>query len=122
MSLDTSTCFVAHLLWRISSLTITAIPTGALVSVLSVLSIGACLKFLEAKFDIRPPTSASTSGRLKDNVEIMFGLSAAFVAGAGLVAYMLARLLLLAQAIVLLRKQPDSAFYAVDWTHFFPHL
>jgi len=45
-----------------------------------------------------------------------------FLAGAGLVAYMLARLLLLTQAIMLLRKQPESAFYAINWTNFLPHI
>lgn len=46
----------------------------------------------------------------------------AFLAGTGLVAYMLARLLLLTQAIILLRKQPESAFYAINWADFLLHI
>ena len=47
---------------------------------------------------------------------------AVFLVGAALVAYMLARLLLLTQAIMLLRKQPESAFYAINWANFLPHI
>lgn len=36
--------------------------------------------------------------------------------------YMLLRLTLLIEAIVLLRKQPASVFLVVDWTKFVPHL
>ena len=112
-----------RLLWRIGSLTITAIPTGTLFVILSVLFIRVCLKFVKENLNTPLPTSKiSPSGSVRENVEVIFGLLAAFLAGAGLVAYMLARLLLLAQAVVLLSKQPDSAFYAIDWTHFFPHL
>ena len=38
-----------------------------------------------------------------------------------LLAYILARLLLIVQALVLLREQPASAFQTVDWTKFVPH-
>ena len=36
--------------------------------------------------------------------------------------YVPARLSLIAQALALLRNQPPSAFVAVDWTKYFPHL
>ena len=39
-----------------------------------------------------------------------------------LVAYMVARLVLLSQAVILLREQPASAFHAVNWTRYFPHI
>ena len=53
-------------------------------------------------------------------MENMLGAIVVFLGGAALVAYMLARLLLLTQAIMLLRKQPESAFYAIDWADFLP--
>jgi hypothetical protein len=39
-----------------------------------------------------------------------------------LVVYVLARLSLLTQALVLLRRQPPSAYEAVDWSRFLPHI
>jgi len=39
-----------------------------------------------------------------------------------LTLYLLARLMLLYFAIALLRKQPESAYIAVDWSRFLPHL
>ena len=112
---------VEQLLWRIGSLTITAIPSGTLAFTLFLLFIGICLGFLKEVVGIRP-TTPSIPSRGNDSVEIILGVMVAFLGGAGLVAYMLARLLLLMQAVVLLRKQPDTAFYAINWTHFFPHL
>ena len=38
------------------------------------------------------------------------------------VVYMLARIILLIEAVVLLRKQPTSVFLVVDWTKFVPHI
>jgi len=38
-----------------------------------------------------------------------------------LLVYILARLLLIVQALVLLREQPASAFQTVDWIKFVPH-
>jgi hypothetical protein len=43
------------------------------------------------------------------------------LAAVQLLVYILARLLLIVQALVLLRKQPASAFHTVDWTRFIPH-
>ena len=84
---------VEQLLWRIGSLTITGFPTISLAVLLL------------DKFGIRIDLFTLTVLR-----------------GPGLVAYMLARVLLITQAVVLLRTQPESAFYAIDWTRFFPHL
>jgi len=39
-----------------------------------------------------------------------------------LVVYVLARLSLLIQALVLLRRQPTSAYVVVDWSRFLPHI
>jgi len=39
-----------------------------------------------------------------------------------LFTYVPARLSLIAQALALLRHQPPSAFVAVDWTKYIPHL
>jgi len=36
--------------------------------------------------------------------------------------YVLARLSLIGQALALLRHQPESAFLAVDWTKYIPHI
>ena len=111
---------VEQLLWRIGSLTITAIPAGAIAVILFFVFISICLVILGI-FGIHLE-NFSIPSEAEENVEIIMGMIAALVGGAALVAYMLARLLLLTQAVVLLRKQPDSAFYAIDWTHFFPHL
>ena len=46
----------------------------------------------------------------------------ALVLPTALVGYMVARLVLLSQAVVLLREQPASAFYAINWTGFLPHV
>jgi len=46
---------------------------------------------------------------------ICSAIVAALLAGTGLIAYMLARLLLL-------RKQLESAFYAINWANFLPHI
>ena len=46
----------------------------------------------------------------------------AIVLPTALVGYMAARLVLLSQAVILLREQPASAFYAINWTRFLPHI
>jgi len=62
------------------------------------------------------------AGMQPENMNIMVAASMEFVAVFGLIAYMLARTSLLVQAVVLLREQPESAFYVVDWTRFLPHV
>ena len=112
---------VERLLWRIGSLTITFIPSVPFVLALFVISITPLFEWLKRR---RYRLSFSVS--LPENVEEM--LMAILVTiggllvGAGLIAYMLARLLLLTQAVVLMRQQPESAFYAINWAHFLPHI
>jgi len=124
---------IEQLLWRIGSLTITLIPSVPLVFyalalfvLLVVVSIALLLDFLDGRygFHISIPSIS-----LPQSVKNVLGAVAmtllviiVFLGGAGLVAYMLARLLLLTQAIMLLRKQPESAFYAINWTNFLPHI
>jgi len=87
---------IEQLLWRVGSLAITSAP-----SILFV--FGLMIK--------------SSVGH-----ESMVWAMLKTVGGFLLVAYMLARLLLLTQAVVLLRKQPESAFYAINWADFLPHV
>ena len=94
---------IEQLLWRIGSLAITAIP--------SILFVFGLLKQYDGGFTIE-------SEMLGGMVVTVGG----FLVGAGLIGYMLARLLLLTQAIVLLRDQPESAFYAINWADFLPHI
>ena len=111
--------FPSHIeqsLWRIGSLTITAFPTGCLAFILFAVFVFLGQLFFENKLGVGIPATG-----VMDNVKIILGLMAAFVGGMGLAAYMFARLLLVTQAVVLLRKQPDSAFYAIDWSRFFLH-
>jgi hypothetical protein len=49
-------------------------------------------------------------------------LSLSFLMTALLFLYVPARLCLIAQALALLRNQPASAYAAVDWTKYIPHL
>jgi len=86
-------------LWRVASLAVTIIPIGviALVPIL-----GTILKILICNCG--------------DDV-FVFGTTSGIV----MFMYASARLLLLGQAIALLRHQPPSAFIAVDWTRFYPH-
>jgi len=120
---------IEQLLWRIGSLTITLTPSVPFVIVLVMLIVGApffLLRFLEKKYDF--PLSVPSFSLPQCVVTVLDVMLATlwaimvFLAGAGLVAYMLARLLLLMQAIVLLRKQPESAFYAINWANFLPHI
>ena len=94
---------VEQLLWRIGSFAITAIP--------SMLFVFGLLKKYGGGFIIQ-----------SDMLVVMVLTVGGFLVGAGLIGYMLARLLLLTQAIVLLRDQPESAFYAINWAYFLPHI
>ena len=94
---------IEQLLWRIGSLAITAIP-----SILFV--FGLMIQFGD-DFSFE-----------SEMLGAMVVTVLAFLIGAGLIGYMLARLLLLTQAVVLLRKQPESAFYAINWAYFLPHI
>jgi len=113
---------IEQLLWRIGSLTITLIPLVPFVFFAFLfLRI-----FLERRYGFHlsiPSISLPQSvGNALEAVTITLLVIITFLVGAGLVAYMLARLLLLTQAIMLLRKQPESAFYAINWANFLPHI
>ena len=113
---------IEQLLWRIGSLTITLIPSVPFVYYPLAL-IARLLKFLKGRYGFHlsiPFISLPQS--VKEAVAMTLVVIMVFLAGAGLVAYMLARLLLLTQAVMLLRKQPESAFYAINWSNFLPHI
>ena len=101
---------VEQLLWRIGSLTITALPLVFFTLVLCAF-IWYILDKLHEEFGIRfPDLNISIPRNLITVVGYMLGCIVAFLGGASLVGYMLARLLLLTEAIVLLRQQPENAF------------
>jgi len=116
---------IEQLLWRIGSLTITLIPSVPFVYYLLAL-IARLLKFLKGRYGFHLCIPFFSLPQSVQNVLLFVRLTLlviiAFLGGAGLVAYMLARLLLLTQAIMLLRKQPESAFYAINWSNFLPHI
>lgn len=91
------TPFEQHL-WRATSLAITVIP----------IVVAPIDWILENKFE-------NASGTL---VKYILDLIMTIL----LVGYVLARLSLIAQALALLRNQPPSAFLAVDWTKYIPHI
>ena len=78
-----------------------------------ILSVLVSMKFLKTKVRLRlSATNAGILQRVKESSQVVLVLVIYSLAGA--VAYMFARLLLLTQAVVLLRQQPDFAFYAID--------
>jgi len=101
---------IEQLLWRIGSLTITLTPPAS-----------ACIAFIII-FLVDKDYHLSLRQCVGTVMTDMLWAIVAFLGGAALVAYMLARLLLLTQAIMLLRKQPESAFYAINWANFLPHI
>jgi len=117
---------IEQLLWRIGSLTITLIPSAPLVIVLITAAFRFLPDFLCNKSDFRLSIpSISLPQCVKTVVDVIVSIVLAialFLGGSAIVAYMLARLLLLTQAIMLLRKQPESAFYAIKWANFLPHI
>jgi len=91
-------------LWRVASLLITVIPLVA----------GLVLSLNHHWGQLR-----SHDQRGEESKALKMLLYPAFIL---LVVYVLARLSLLIQALVLLRKQPTSAYVAVDWSRFLPHI
>ena len=86
-------------LWRVTSLTITIIP------------------FIVAPIDF-VLEHVQLEGRLGKMVRLTLDLIMTVL----LFVYVPARLSLIAQAVALLRDQPPTAFLAVDWTRFIPHV
>ncbi len=89
-------------LWRIASLAVTIIPIGVIPFTSLIFLIVQLLLIL--KFD-------------SDYDGVLVGLTVVISA----LAYAAARLVLLGQALALLRHLPPAAFTAVDWTKFYPH-
>ena len=104
--------------WRIGSLVMTVVPS-ILFFVLICVSIVSF--FFAYVYGIELVEEGDTSLE-PENMNIMVATSMEFLTVFGLIAYMLARTSLLVQAVVLLREQPESAFYVVDWTRYLPHV
>jgi len=111
---------IEQLLWRIGSLAITIIPATPLVFTVLILFSFFFLEFLEKIFGFGLPKFSISLPEIF-LMWVLLGVSG-FALAASLVAYMLARIILLTQAVVPLRKQPDNAFYATNWSHFLPHI
>ena len=90
-------------LWRVASLAVTIIPIGAV-------PFSFIIKFLVV-------VVSSCSSYSIYGLEIIerFMLYPAL-------AYAVARLVLLGLALALVNHQPPSAFIAIDWTKFYPHI
>jgi len=88
-----------RLLWRALSLAVTAIP------------------FIVAPIDYLLENYKLDKGFLK-----VVRLTLNFVMTNLRYIYVLARFLLIVQALTSLKNQPQSAFVAVDWTQYIPHI
>jgi len=90
-------------LWHVASLAVTIIPFVGIVILL-------VLTFIERLVD-----ALGSSSSFGDVTEVIMSTIFPFI-------YAAARLILLAQALALLRNPPPSAFIGVDWTKFYPHI
>jgi hypothetical protein len=90
-----------QILWRATSFAITVIPL-----------VVAPIDFLLAIRDVR------SCKRFERTALLTLDLVMTIL----LFIYVPARLSLLAQALALLRSQPPSALFAVNWTRYVPHL
>lgn len=105
---------VEQMLWRVGSLAITILPSVALAArILYRILPRFVILFLSPK-----PFFFTLRNRYRESVEFF----AELFQNPGLTAYVLARILLITQAVVLLRKQPESAFYTTKWSYYFPHI
>jgi len=104
---------VEQLLWRIGSLAITLLPSVPPIIMGIVWLVSRCIRSAE-----RSGGNGGGGGRMDTAIDVMV----IFLIGLLLIPYISARILLLTQAIVLLRKQPESAFYAIVWSKFLPHV
>jgi len=113
---------VEQLLWRIGSLAITFIPLAPVVLFLFGFFMTRFYFHIQDRYIGSIHISSNVMNFLKF-LQIMLWFPLIFIiAVLGIIGYLLARLLLLTQAIILLRRQPDSAFYAIKWVNFLPHL
>jgi len=106
---------VEQRLWRIGSLAITLLPTIHF----PLIALVFIERFIKKRYGVL----------ISDVIVFMQGGSMALFSAfyllvllASVVTYVLARLLLLTLAIILLKKQPESAFYAIDWANSWPHV
>ena len=98
-------------LWRVSALALTVLPTGATAIVFISLGIRKLTKAI-----VRSTESVPTS--LYDDPNTISYI----IMFLTLFTYVAARLVLLGQAVALLRDQPPTDFIDVDWTKFYPHM
>ena len=110
--------YLEQVLWRIGSVTITALPSIVLFSCL----VGIFELMLNKKSDTRRDSDVSMPDNVNNADDDSVIVMVVFAGPGGMVLYMFARLLLITLTVVLLRKQPESAFYAVNWSVFLPHI
>lgn len=116
---------VEQLLWRIGSLAITFIPLVPVVLMLFFAFAVSLHVFLQDRYNFKFPDFIHRSSIMNILESLCITLWTILgVIGLMLcvIGYLLARLLLLTQAIMLLRRQPNSAFYAINWVDFLPHM
>lgn len=92
-------------LWRIASLAVTIIPIGV------VPFVGITMLIFKL---VRAVLKKSSSG--DEGIRL-----SAVITALCILAYGSARLVLLGQALALLRHLPPTAFITVNWTNFYPH-
>jgi len=90
---------VERSLWRYTSMLLTAIPL-----------VVAPIDYILENFNLK--------GTVGKKLRLLLGISMIAL----LFLYVPARLLLIIQAVTLLRDQPAAAFVAIDWTKYIPHL
>ncbi len=99
-----------QIIWKLGSITIAIIPLlYFLIAFFSTFNTG---DGWSATWKLRPIKAVLRGFAL---VVAMFSIALASV-------YLFARMTLLIEALVLLRKQPKTVLLVVDWTKFVPHL
>jgi hypothetical protein len=102
-------------IWRAASL---AITVPFLASVLLIFSLTTIYLTIESLIDVNDGIMGKLTGIIMDTIRytgFVLGCLLAFI-------YVLARIILLVEALVLLRSQPADAFRDVDWTKILPHV
>lgn len=98
-------------IWKFGSTMVTIIPLLYFL-VAALTSLG----------DSRPGLSRTLkSGPMNTVIQVVTGL-VAFIAIAVSWVYLAARIALLLDAVILLRRPPPSVFLEVDWTKYVPHI
>jgi hypothetical protein len=102
---------IEQMVWRVSALLITVIPSYLIF----------CEHLARYSWGFEPHTPEAQQLEIRGfgpKLVLFLVLIALFL----IIVYVFARLTLVVQSFVLMRKQPASAFCSVDWTLFFPHL